>query len=66
MRALIAASLLLLAVPAAAQVPFNPAAPENRQVMPAFNYETVETVLRQVGARFIGSRMGRAEVVPLD
>ena len=38
----------IVAVPAAAQVPFNPAAPENRQVMPTFNYDTVETVLRQI------------------
>lgn len=31
---------------------FNPAAPENRQVLPTFNYATVEPVLTQVGARF--------------
>jgi hypothetical protein len=59
MLVLIAAHLLLLAVPAGAQVPFNPAAPENRQVMPTFNYDTVETVLRQVGARF--ERRGTAD-----
>ena len=59
MRALIAAPLLLLAAPAAAQVPFNPAAPENRQVMPTFNYDTVEVVLRQINARF--ERRGTAE-----
>lgn len=59
MRALSAASLLLLAAPAAAQVPFNPASPENRQVMPTFNYDTVETVLRQINARF--ERRGTAD-----
>jgi hypothetical protein len=52
LRALFAAALLLIAAPAAAQVPFNPASPENRQVMPAFTYDTVETVLRQINARF--------------
>jgi hypothetical protein len=30
---------------------FNPAAPENRQVLPTLNYATVETVLTQIGAR---------------
>ncbi|MGE0178491.1 MAG: YbjN domain-containing protein [Sphingomonas sp.] len=65
MRALFAAALLLLsASPAVAQVPFNPAAPENRQVMPAFSYETVETVLRQINARF--ERRGTAERPALE
>jgi len=41
-----------MATPAAAQVPWNPAAPENRQVLPTFNYATVESVLTQIGARF--------------
>ena len=59
MRAWFAAPLLLLAAPVAAQVPFNPASPENRQVMPTFNYDTVETVLRQINARF--ERRGAAE-----
>lgn len=31
---------------------FNPAAPENRQVMPSFSYATVEPVLKQIGAQF--------------
>lgn len=50
--------LALLAVaaqpgPAPAQPPrFDAAAPENRQVLPAFSYETVEPVLTQIGARF--------------
>ncbi len=46
---------------AAAQSPprFNPAAPENRQVLPTFNYASVETVLTQIGARF--ERRGTAE-----
>ena len=38
---------------------FNPAAPENRQVLPTFNYATVEAVLTQVGARF--ARQGTAD-----
>ena len=38
---------------------FNPAAPENRQVLPTFNYATVETVLTQIGARF--ERRGTAD-----
>lgn len=55
------AALALAAAPAAAQAPpaFNPAAPENRQVLPAFNYATVELVLTQIGARF--ERRGTAE-----
>ncbi len=52
-RILFPSSLLLAAVAASAQQPvrFNPAAPENRQVLPAFNYTTVEVVLNQIGAR---------------
>jgi hypothetical protein len=53
------AVLALLAsasAPAAAQPPaagpFNAAAPENRQVLPAFSYATVEPVLAQIGARY--------------
>ncbi|HYI63977.1 MAG TPA: YbjN domain-containing protein [Allosphingosinicella sp.] len=38
---------------------FNPASPENRQVLPTFNYATVETVLTQIGARF--ERRGTAD-----
>lgn len=47
--------------PAFAQQParFNPAAPENRQVLPTFNYGTVELVLTQIGARF--ERRGTAD-----
>jgi hypothetical protein len=44
--------------------PWNPAAPENRQVLPTFNYATVESVLAQVGARFV--RRGTAERPALD
>jgi hypothetical protein len=46
--------LLLAAAAQAAPAPpaFNPAAPENRQVLPAFSYATVEPVLTQLGARF--------------
>ena len=55
------AAFLLVAAPAAAsaQQRFNPAAPENRQVLPTFNYATVESVLTQIGARF--ERRGTAE-----
>ena len=54
MRAFRAVPLLIFAFAcAAAQAqPFNPASPENRQVLPAFNYGTVEAVLTQIGARF--------------
>jgi|GEM_PF-1619552 len=38
---------------------FNPAAPENRQVLPTLNYATVEAVLTQIGARF--ERRGTAD-----
>ena len=52
MRAAFAA-LLLFALPAAAsgQARWNPAAPENRQLLPTFNYDTVESVLTAIGAR---------------
>jgi hypothetical protein len=61
MRAVIAALMLLSAASAAAQAParWNPAAPENRQVLPTFNYGTVETVLTAVGAR--SERRGTAD-----
>ena len=49
-------ALLAAAAPgaAAAVAParFNPASPENRQVIPAFGYATVEPVLAQIGARY--------------
>jgi hypothetical protein len=52
----LAALALLASAPAAAQPPaagpFNAAAPENRQVLPAFSYATVEPVLAQIGARY--------------
>jgi putative sensory transduction regulator len=44
---------------AAAPPRFNPAAPENRQVLPTLNYATVEPVLAQIGAR--AERRGSAE-----
>ena len=65
MRLVIASAVLALGAGAApaqnAQAParFNPAAPENRQVLPTFNYATVEAVLTQIGARF--ERRGTAE-----
>jgi hypothetical protein len=42
------------AAPGQAIVParWNPRAPENAQILPTFNYATVETVLNAVGARF--------------
>ena len=51
----------MLGAPVLAQQPprFNPAAPENRQVLPTFNYATVEAVLTQIGARF--QRSGTAD-----
>lgn len=59
----LAALALLAGGAAAAQPPaagpFNAAAPENRQVLPAFSYATVEPVLAQIGARF--ERAGDAE-----
>lgn len=51
-RALTAFLLVAAPAAAAAQQRFNPAAPENRQVLPTFNYSTVESVLTQIGARF--------------
>ena len=54
MRAAFAAFVLTTAFGAAgaqAQVPWNPAAPENRQLLPTFNYQTVESVLGAIGAR---------------
>lgn len=62
MRAAFAALILLTASAASAQTSpprFNPASAENRQVMPTFNYATVETVLGQIGARF--ERRGTAD-----
>ena len=63
MRAAIAALILLtVGASAAAQtapVRWNPASPENRQVLPTFNYATVELVLAAIGAR--GERRGNAE-----
>ena len=49
-------ALILLAAPAMASAqagspPWNPAAPENRLVLPTFNYATVESVLTAIGAR---------------
>lgn len=62
MRAVVPALLLFSAAAASAQgqpARFNPAAPENRQVLPTLNYQTVETVLTQIGATF--ERRGTAE-----
>lgn len=60
MKAAFTALLLMTAAvaaaaPAAAQVApsrWNPAAPENRQLLPTFNYATVESVLDSIGARY--------------
>ena len=64
MRGRIAALILAAAVgsPAFAQTPpvrWNPAAPENRQVLPTFNYATVESVLAAIGAS--SERRGTAD-----
>ena len=63
MRALCVALILInLAAPVAAQTAparWNPAAPENRQVLPTFNYATVEAVLTAIGAT--SERRGSAE-----
>jgi hypothetical protein len=61
---LIVPLILASALPAAAQVPWNPAAPENRQVLPTFNFATVESVLTAVGARFV--RRGTVDRPALD
>jgi Putative bacterial sensory transduction regulator len=55
LAAAIALSCLASSVAAAAALPvprWNPKAPENGQVLPGFNYTTVETVLASIGARF--------------
>lgn len=65
MRTLIAASILLACVGAAApaaaqgQGRWNARAPENGQVLPSFNYATVEGVLASIGAR--SERRGTAD-----
>jgi Putative bacterial sensory transduction regulator len=54
MRAALVALSLFAAGAASAQAPparWNPAAPENRQLMATFNYATVESVLAAIGAR---------------
>jgi hypothetical protein len=52
----LAALAFLASVPAAAQPPaagpFDASAPQNREVLPAFSYATVEPVLAQIGARY--------------
>ncbi len=40
------------AASAAAQVPWNPRAPENNQLRPSFNFATVEEVLGAIGAKY--------------
>ncbi|HEV2747553.1 MAG TPA: YbjN domain-containing protein [Allosphingosinicella sp.] len=51
------------AAPAAPPPRFNPAAPENRQLLPTFSYATVEPVLAQIGARH--RRAGTAPAKPV-
>ena len=54
--------LAAVAAPAVAQTApgrWNPASPENRQILPTFNYATVETVLGQIGAQ--SERRGSAD-----
>jgi hypothetical protein len=62
MRAAVIALILMTPAAAAAQVApaqWNPRAPENSQLLPAFNYATVEPVLNAIGARH--QRVGTAE-----
>jgi len=62
MRAAFAALVLVAiaaAAPAQQPVRWNPAAPENRQLLPTFNYATVESVLAAIGAR--SERRGTAD-----
>jgi hypothetical protein len=49
-RAMLAALLAMATAPAGAQVPWNPRAPENGQLLPTFNYATVEAVLDSIRA----------------
>jgi hypothetical protein len=55
MRTAVTAALALLSAGAAtaqtAPARFNPKAPENSQLVPAFNYAAVESVLDSIGAR---------------
>jgi hypothetical protein len=60
--AFVALTVSAVAAAATAQAPparWNPAAPENRQLMPTFNYATVESVLGAIGAR--SERRGTAD-----
>jgi hypothetical protein len=51
--ATISASLALAsAAPAPGQVPWNPRAPENSQLLPTFNHATVEAVLASIRAGY--------------
>ena len=55
MRAALGALFLIWASAAEAQVVpqrWNPAAPENRQLLPNFSFATVESVLDSIGARY--------------
>jgi hypothetical protein len=68
MRAAAASSLCVLAVLAAghearAAVPWNPRAPENSQLLPAFSYTTVEAVLNAIRATH--RRAGTSPARPL-
>jgi hypothetical protein len=51
LRILLVIAAVGLASAVQAQVPWNPAAPENRQLLPAFSYATVEAVLTAIRAR---------------
>jgi hypothetical protein len=60
---LLACAALGLAGGAQAQVPWNPRAPENNQLRPAFNYATVEEVLNAIRVRH--QRSGTSPARPL-
>ena len=53
-KAFTGAAMMAAAAPVSATVParWNPKAPENGQLLPAFSYATVEPVLAAIGARY--------------
>jgi hypothetical protein len=53
-KAIAGAAIMFAAAPASAVAPsrWNPKAPENAQLLPAFSFATIEPVLTGIGARF--------------
>lgn len=64
-KAIAGAALLIAAAPASAVPPrWNPKAPENTQLLPAFSFATVEPVLAGIGARFQrGGQPGKPSIL---